>query len=629
MKKVYFYDIECFLNFWCCTFKSLNGEIKQFVLFEDKNEIPQLKEFLKTISGLIGYNNLSYDNPLLEFVVKNDNICDVYNKSQEIIEAEFPAIKVPTINQLDLMSIWHFNGMAKTTSLKYVECAIRFSNVEDLPFHYTHIVRPEDIQIILDYNLNDVNATEAFYYITLGKCEGRYKGDDKIQLRKDIQKEFGIQCINYNDVKIGEEINKKYYLQTTNQNWWDVKQLESKREIINISDLIPDYIKFETEELKLFLEDIRACSFKPDEKFQRKFEFAGLKIEFKKGGLHAINKDKLVVPEEDETLQERDVSSMYAATIINNRIYPEHLDPKFLDVYKRIYDERLLIKKTNKSKSAAYKLSLNGVYGKLGAMKSWLKDELALFKVTFCGQLSLLMLIEQYYLNDVKLINANTDGITILFKKDQQTVVNSIDQKWQNTTKYFLENTNYKKLVQRDINNYTCIKENEIKQKGVFVQNVEIHQNCSQRIVAIALQEYFVNNIPVEKTIKECTDIYDFCCFAKKRGESRFEARYSDKTESLGKVVRYYVSTTGCTIMKVMPPLPKKILEGKLDEREITIQKNVLCTIFNKYIEKPIEDYLIDCSYYISECNKVIDNIEGKIKLKTKTKKNESKNNTL
>ena len=624
--NVWIIDIEVFPNFFCYTGKNRDSkEIVQFVIFNERNDYSNLLSHLKACKGQIGYNNLNYDYPIVHYLItgnfeslrSNELTSFIYNRSKEIIGSKFSSIKNPLIPQLDLFRIWHFDNITKATSLKYVECAIRFNNVEDLPFSPDYIIKEEDIDSILSYNLNDVNATEAFYYVTLGEYDGIYKGDNKIQLRKDIQKEFGINCINYNDVKIGEEINKKYYLQKTEQSWWNIRDIHTNRESIEVKSLVPAFISFQTKELQDFLTEISQVSFKPKEKFKRKFEFAGLKIEFKKGGLHAIsidNKDRVAL----ESI-EFDVQSMYPATIVNQKIYPEHLGIESLQIYEKLYKKRIEIKKVNKSVSDALKLALNGgFYGKLGAENSWLKDELAMYKVTFCGQLSILLLIEKYFLNDIKIIAVNTDGIIVKpIKLTDINTINVINNDWQKLTGYILEQTNYKKYIQKDINNYFAVKEtDEMKCKGCFIVNPEIHQNHSYRIVAIALRDYFIDNIPVEKTIRENKDIFDFCCFNKKRGESRFEIRYSDKTENLGKVIRYYVSAdNGGTIVKIMPPLEKKVKEAELigtisKEREISIQKDYKCVIFNKFIKKDIKEYNIDYNFYISKCQKIIKSIE-------------------
>ena len=535
----------------------------------------------------------------------------------------------------------HFDNKNKATSLKYVEVGIRFHNVEDMPVPFDHIVQPNEVKAILDYNQNDVDATEAFYNITIGKTDNiLYKGDDKIQLRKDIQKEFGIDCLNYNDVKIGEEINKKFYLKKSGKRWWDIKNSSTDRKWINIKDLIPKYVNFKSLKLNAFLADIYDKSFMVHESFERIVTFAENDFIVAKGGLHSDDKPGIFEPLEDEILCEYDVASMYGATIINQGIYPAHLGPEFFDVYKELFNKRLKAKKEkNKVVADALKLSLNGVYGKMGAQNSWLKDELALYKTTFCGQLSLLMLIEAFNSAGAKIVSANTDGVVIRFKKIILEDINEIIKQWENITKYQLEQTIYKKYIRKDINNYIVLKEDgKIKYKGCFESDKELHKDSSQRVVAISLREYFIDNIIVDDTIRNHNIIFDFCCVDKKKGDAKFESWTYNKegnkqVQKLGKVVRYYVSNKGSQLMKILPPLAKNTItktdihRQKVDKaqvnlfdfvedvqiiknRESNLKKNQYCTVFNKFEQKDIKNYDINYDYYIDQAKKIIKQIE-------------------
>ncbi len=52
-------------------------------------------------------------------------------------------------------------------------------------------------------------------------------------------------------------------------------------------------------------------------------------------------------------------------------------------------------------------------YGKSSDMQNWIYDRQLTMFTTITGELSLLMLIEQYELNGIHVISANTDGVTI------------------------------------------------------------------------------------------------------------------------------------------------------------------------------------------------------------------------
>ena len=114
-----------------------------------------------------------------------------------------------------------------------------------------------------------------------------------------------------------------------------------------------------------------------------------------------------------------DVASYYPAIIINNAKYPAHLGKEFLFGYKQMFEKRLELKATGakdgKTKGiiGALKLAVNSVYGKSSDMLSWIYDRQLTMFTTITGELSLMMLIEQYELNGIHVISANTDGVTI------------------------------------------------------------------------------------------------------------------------------------------------------------------------------------------------------------------------
>ena len=80
---------------------------------------------------MVGFNNEAYDYPLLHHFINHIDeyhsgqltAQDLYSKSQYLIEEKFTEIKDSNkyIRQLDLYKIWHFNNVARATSLKDLE----------------------------------------------------------------------------------------------------------------------------------------------------------------------------------------------------------------------------------------------------------------------------------------------------------------------------------------------------------------------------------------------------------------------------------------------------------------------------------------------------------------------------
>jgi hypothetical protein len=255
------------------------------------------------------------------------------------------------------------------------------------------------------------------------------------------------------------------------------------------------------------------------------------------------------------------------------------------------------------------KLAANGSYGKSNEESSFLYDPEYTMKTTINGQLSLSMLIEDILIHsDSLLLQANTDGITLRIRKSDLDKVLNICKAWEKTTKLVLEYAYYSKMVIRDVSNYLAVYDNgEIKHKGAFEIDKEIYKNPSMRIVPIALEKFFVEGIPVEKTIHDCKDIYDFCLMTRVKKGWQLEYSVWDKTTFSTKTIicpktqRYYASNTGVYLMK------RNTGGGKGSDSSALAGQSV--TLFNKYEERSIKDYNIDYQFYVNECNKIIDKI--------------------
>lgn len=632
MKEPYVYDIEQLLNCHTNTFKNVyTGEVRQFVIHYLRNDFKEYLNFLKNdVKILIGFNNLEYDYPLLHYILKNEKYLEIldansineklYSESQRIISVkdnnEFITIKFQDeiIHQVDLYKIFHYNNKAKLTSLKALEVHMRFHTVQEMPIHHTCWISSLDqINEILSYNLNDVEATYLFYQISRGNTEHSvYKGKDKLQLRFDIRNQYKIECLNYNDVKLGVEIVLNEYCNETGNNIYDIKKLRTYRKNIIVKDIISPKIQFKTKEFNKLLNWFQGLVINPnesDEKISNNVIIAGCKFMYGLGGMHQ-SQSGIFESSNSLIIKDLDVASLYPSTIINMGIHPAHLGLEFNEVYSKIRDKRIHAKRNDQSAvNEALKLSLNGAYGKFNSNDSFLYDPLSTFKTTINCQLFLSMLLEELILNIPQLvvIQSNTDGITLQFDKKYLVKLEEIKSKWEQFTNYELEEVTYTKMIVRDVSNYISLYDNgKIKHKGCFEIDKELHKDNSFRIVPIALENYYIKNIPIEETIKNHQDILDFC--GRIKIDSRFELEFHsikyDETnqpyksiEALQKVTRYLVTKNGGTIYK-------KNKEGKLTGINVGYTMN----IYNIH-NKTVKDFNIDYSFYIRECNKIINSV--------------------
>ena len=635
--NVLIYDIETMQELFLIGI--YNPESKTYTEYEVSKDKNQLDGFMRFIDQhpeyyWVGYNNLRFDSQVIEWILRNyDNwheltalelAAKIAQKAADIIHDAnydvFPEYREEwlTLKQIDVFRVNHYDNKNRMVSLKRLEFEMDLENIEEMPIHHTKTnMTDEEIQLTKDYCKNDVMATYEFYKVTIGDTDHPlYKGNNQIELRQDIEEEFGIPCLNYSDSKIGDEMIKKFYCQEKNIQYSDLPKKGLFRTEVKVRHCIADYITFQTPKLQEFLKNISKEKLTIKDEFKESVEFYDNVYTFAKGGLHTENKPKIFEADADNIIVDWDVSSYYPAIIINNGKYPHHLGPEFLRGYKTMFDKRLelkpLAKKDKKIKGivGALKLAVNSVYGKSSDMQSWIYDRQLTMFTTITGELSLLMLIEAYELADIHIISANTDGVTIKLHNDKVEKMYEINKWWMDLTSYELERTDYAKIIFSTVNDYLAIKtDGEIKKKGDFLTDFELHKNKSARIVPIALEHFFVNDVPVADTIRNHTNIYDFCLRQKASKDFHYEGHSKETKTVYNKLIRYYVSNTGEKLLKVKN---ENSDSTAVDVSQVEAGEWLMTVCNHLTPDHPLDN--INHAYYIERAERIIHKIqlEGK-----------------
>ena len=639
MENVIIYDIETLKeHFLVVAYNPATDTYSEFHVNRFKNHLDRFVKYVEQHKDYywVGYNNLRFDSQVVEWVIRNHEhwyelsgleiTAKIAQKAADVIDDAnhevFPEYRESdlSLKQIDLFRVHHFDNKNRRVSLKRLEFEMDLENIEEMPIsHVKESLTTEDLDLITHYCINDVKATYQFYLITIGQTSHPlYKGDNKLELRQDIEAEFGIPCLNYSDSKIGDEMIKKFYCQ---EKGIDYKELPKKgffRKSIDVRSCIAPYVLFQTKELQDFLKRIRKMKLKMQDDFKEELHFYGNVYSFMKGGLHTENIPKIFEADEEHEIIDWDVSSYYPAIIINNKRYPQHLGPAFLRGYEAMFNKRLelkpLAKKDKKIKGivGALKLAVNSVYGKSSDMQSWIYDRQLTMFTTITGELSLMMLIEAYELAGINVISANTDGVTIRIKKTLIDKMHEINAWWSELTKYELERADYQKIVFSTVNDYLAIKtDGEVKKKGDFLTDFELHKNKSARVVPIALEQYFLHNIPVDHTIRHHSNVYDFCLRQKASKDFHYEGydRLTGGKTVYNRLIRYYVSNTGEKLLKV-----KNADSDSTAHDVVQVEAGEwLVKICNQLTSShPMDD--INYDYYIERAMKVVHKIatEGK-----------------
>lgn len=241
-------------------------------------------------------------------------------------------------------------------------------------------------------------------------------------------------------------------------------------------------------------------------------------------------------------------------------------------------------------------------------MQNWIYDRQLTMFTTITGELSLMMLIEAYELNDIHVISANTDGVTIMIKKDKIEKMHEINKWWSDVTQYELERTDYQKIIFSTVNDYLAIKtDGEIKKKGDFLTDFELHKNKSARIIPLALEAYYVHNVPIDHSIRNHNNVFDFCIRQKASKDFHYEGynKTSGEKTIYNKLIRYYVSNKGEKLLKVKNADSQSTAP---DVAQVEAGEWV-CTVCNHLTkDHPMDN--INYLYYIDRAERIVSKIQ-------------------
>lgn len=623
-KIVYVYDIEVFQNIFHCSVKNTEtNDIYKFEISERKNQLRDLVKFFKQVDKYItwgdyyttninipanvifcGYNNLHYDNPIINYIIEYEDKLMQYN-IPTICSSIFNLSKTITTSSEDNIDAWKhwkyqiwfdtFDILTMLYSnklrvgLKEIQVTMQYPNVQEFVCDWTKPLPLEDFDSMIDYNINDIESTSEL----LNRCK------KDVDLRIAIEDEYGVRVLSKDGVNIGMKILTQKYLEKTGLTWQDIKDLRSPMSVIPLKDVILPFIKYDSPILQRVLDDMKNQIVSPGRKgYENKFVFNNLRYSVGVGGIHSVNSPEIIIPRDDEMLIDIDVASLYPSMLIEYEFYPKHLGKEFLEVYKQIKDERIEAKHNgDKVKNETLKLALNGLSGNLQNEHNFCYSPFAVMQIRINGQLLLLMLAEKLTQIGCRIVQANTDGLFVLLKKDIYSKVNSICREWEQLTKLTLEEDRFKAMYQYAINDYFAITEdNKVKEKGMFITTVKLGKGLTPKIIPKAVISFFKDGISVEDTIKNCTDIRDFL-MSEKTGK-QWHVEYMNEEQQ--RTNRFYASTNGGYLWKWKYS----------NDSDAKSYQNMLTasgvTLLNKFDDKPIKERKINYRYYIMEAYKII-----------------------
>lgn len=642
------FDIETFPNAFTLCAQHTCGARWQFEISDRRNDRDLMCAWLDVLHQqgcrMVGFNNIGFDYPVLHYIYGYEfvTVADIYAKAMPVINSfgEFGHIiwdKDRVVEQVDLFKVHHFDNKAKMTSLKVLEFNMRMESVEDLPFLVGTVLTSDQIDTLIHYNWHDVEATLLFYKESLSA----------LKLRADLTKSFGINMTNMSDVKIGEtllvtEMEKHgiscYYKDSTGKR----QKKQTVRESLRLADVIFPYVKLEHPEFHRVHQWLAAQTITETKGVFTNLSatVGGLTYYFGTGGIHASVEGEAVYSNETHQILDVDVASFYPNLGIENELYPQHLGREFCYAYLSVYDTRKTFPKKT-PENEAYKLALNGAYGGSNNEHSPFLDMAYTMSITINGQLLLCMLVEQMIkVPGLRMIQANTDGVTCLCPREYLDHVRALCRWWEGVTKLQLEEALYTKMIVRDVNSYLAVTEDGyVKRIGCYAHQTAMekpgtrelphHKDWSARVVAMCAEAVLVRGEDAREFLENHADVYDFLLRTKVPRANILEWG----GVPVPNTIRYYISTDGDTLEKIAPAkgvgfkrankltdhyyqsVMEEIGEGVWDERIHTKNRSIYAevrtgihtgwtvVICNRLSEHTFAD--INIEWYLNEVKKI------------------------
>ena len=584
-------DIESYPNYFLIAIRRIGNEKIIRHELRSRSEIFDVdirKAIYRQVTKntIVTFNGLVYDFPMLSAALSKYT-CEQLNKlSSSVIASNKVDWMIYRDYQLEQIKSDHIDLFGPSpgvrVGLKTFAGRMNFHNLQDLPYPPGTVLTEKEMDEVSDYCDNDLDITENLYN----------KIKPEIDLRRDMSKEYDLDLVSKSDAQIAEAVIKKELTKVMGK----IPKRPTMKGDVRFKYKAPDYIHFENESFKEGLKLATSLDFTlnaagsvklPAELSKLKLTLGESTYKLGGGGLHSQEKSRFYIPAADEIMVDFDVASQYPSIILNNDYYPRHLGPSFITVYRNIVERRLEAKRSgDKVTNASLKIVINSAYGKLGSKYSILYDPSMVSQVTLTGQLTLLMLIERLEAKGAKVISANTDGIVVIIKKKDFSIIDGVLFDWEDETGFELEDAEYKALYSRDVNNYLAVKPDDTyKGKGIFTLDT-LTKNLQGNISVRAVINKIVHDTPIECTINDCHELTEFIVTRAVAGG----AVWRDK--EIGKNIRWVYVTDGETIhyKKNGNKVPKS--DGAYPVMNLT--------------ETPVD---IDRNYYINEAYEILEKL--------------------
>lgn len=576
------------INWWCVTFIKKDSEDITTII-NDRNQLINYY-LLHEDDIFVGYNSRMYDQYIFKGILDGMNPSYVNDQLISYNKKGYQIVKNAKKYHLN-----NYDCILKDKSLKQLEGFMGSEIKEsDVPFDIDRPLTKKEIDEVVKYNIHDVLETLKVLKYTMEDFEAQL---DMIEMFN-----LNIEMFNKTKAQLASHILGAVPQHTLDDEFEFTvpKNLDMPSKYQHIIDW---YMNPINKSYKLPLKD----NSKSNATRQLFTTVAGVPCVYGYGGLHGSIDNEIF----EGIIIIADVASLYPSLMINEWYISRKLkNPKDFKNMKR---RRLELKKAKDKRQKPLKIVINGAYGILKDRNSPCFDPLQSNQVCLSGQWYLTELAAKLE-GKCKVLQINTDGIYVLVESmTEVSPVIDIMHSFENRSKLELEIEVFEhgKLIQKDVNNYILIDEDDkkhYKSKGAYVKKLSPIDN-DLPIINKALIDYFVYDIPVETTINNSNNLIDFQKIIKLTSKYKGVVYGDAKTIKVGKKDRNVVENGTPLKEKVHRVFAstrkddRGIHKVKMEKGEESYEKvpytPTKCFIDNNnIIGKEVPDYL-DRQYYI------------------------------
>lgn len=499
-----FYDFEVFAHDWLVVITDTDTKTEKVFVNNVQALIEYYNEHKKDI--WVGYNSRHYDQYILKAIICGFTPQEI---NHWIIVKREPGWKF--YKDFWKIQLYNYDVMInKLRSLKQLE-GFQGHDIKEssVSFNIDRSLSDKEIEEVVQYCRHDVHETMHIFMETL----------EEFQASLQLIKIFNLPMRNISKTKaqlvaiiLGAKGEK-----------FDDNEFD-----------FPIVPNLRLEKYKFVLEWYKDPSNHNYEKFLYT-EIADVPHTFAWGGIHGARNNYIG----EGFFINIDVTAYYPSIQLVNKFgYRNMGKPKNFEM---IHNENLRYKKLGDKKARLpFKIADNSISGQLKDKHSKLFDPKMNNAVCVNGQLMLLLLIEMLEPH-CQLIQSNTDGILIkLYKENDYEIIDEIVYEWEQLTGMEMEFEEFKKVIQKDVNNYILVDhDGKYKSKGSYVKKLN-KLDFDLPIVNEAIVNWFVKGIDPEETIFDCTELIKFQKIVKVSGKYDY-ARYGTK-RMYEKVFRVFAS---------------------------------------------------------------------------------------